>query len=105
MPSNESGSGMSAQGSSTLILILLLDLYLKLMLWLGRWGSWGGEGWGKKDLTNVTLDPGSWSLDNYGQLLVATVRNGATFTWNPNAVAAHYILEQLLLLMHLQNLY
>jgi hypothetical protein len=38
--------------------------------------------------TNVTLDPGSWSLDNYGQLLVATVRNGATYTWNPSTAGA-----------------
>jgi hypothetical protein len=39
-------------------------------------------------VTNVTLDPGSWSLDNYGQLLVATVRNGATYTWNPATAGA-----------------
>jgi hypothetical protein len=46
--------------------------------------SWGEE----SSVTNVTLDPGSWSLDNYGQLLVATVRNGATYTWNPSTAGA-----------------
>jgi hypothetical protein len=46
--------------------------------------AWGEE----SSTTNVTLDPGSWSLDNYGQLLVATVRNGATYTWNPSTAGA-----------------
>jgi hypothetical protein len=35
----------------------------------------------------VILAPGSWSLDNYGQILVATVKNGATYTWDPSAIA------------------
>jgi hypothetical protein len=40
-----------------------------------------------KDLaTSVTLAPGSWSLDNYGQVLVATIKNGKTFTWDPSAI-------------------
>ena len=30
----------------------------------------------------VTLDPGNWSLDNFGQVLVATIFNGKTFTWD-----------------------
>jgi len=43
--------------------------------------------WGKESGTaGVTLAPGSWSLDNFGQILVATIKNGATFTWNPSAI-------------------
>ena len=56
----------------------------------GVWGSFtpGGAGWGEESpTTTVVLDPGSWSLDNYGQLLVATVRNGATYTWDPSGVS------------------
>jgi len=45
------------------------------------WVDWGEE----SNITNVTLAPGSWSLDNYGQVLVATVKNGATYTWDPSA--------------------
>jgi hypothetical protein len=30
----------------------------------------------------VTLEPGLWSLSNFGQVLVATIANGKTFTWN-----------------------
>jgi hypothetical protein len=34
-------------------------------------------------LLTVILDPGSWSLDHFGQILVATVKNGKTFQWSP----------------------
>ena len=43
--------------------------------------------WGNQSLTStVTLDPGLWSLDNFGQILIATIHNGKTFTWNAGAV-------------------
>jgi hypothetical protein len=48
------------------------------------WVDWGEE----SNTAGVTLAPGSWSLDNYGQLLVATVKNGATYTWNPSIPGA-----------------
>jgi hypothetical protein len=52
-------------------------------------GNWGVEEWGTaRSTAQITLDPGSWSLDNYGQLLVATVRNGRTFTWDPSSSTA-----------------
>ena len=44
------------------------------------WEDWGEE----SSVTTVNLDPGSWSLDNFGQILVATIKNGKTFTWNPS---------------------
>ncbi|NDB61408.1 hypothetical protein EB001_23660, partial [bacterium] len=47
------------------------------------WVDWGEEA----STTNVTLAPGSWSLDNYGQILVATIKNGKTYTWDPSALA------------------
>ena len=46
-------------------------------------------GWGvavKAD--QVELEPGLWSLDNFGQVLVATIANGKTFTWNAGATSA-----------------
>ena len=33
--------------------------------------------------STITLDPASWSLDNFGQQLIATVKNGKSFSWNP----------------------
>ena len=40
-------------------------------------------GWGQAATVGVTLSPGLWSLDNFGQILIATIRNGKTFSWNP----------------------
>jgi hypothetical protein len=33
----------------------------------------------------VILDPGIWSLDNFGEILIATIHNGRTFTWDAGA--------------------
>ena len=52
------------------------------------WGTdtWSSGTWGTASATsNVILDPGLWSLDNFGQILIATIHNGKTFTWNPGA--------------------
>jgi hypothetical protein len=46
------------------------------------WVDWGEE----SNTAGVILAPGSWSLDNYGQILVATVKNGETYTWDPSAM-------------------
>ena len=45
-------------------------------------------GWGSAVLASTTtLEPGLWSLDNYGDVLVATIANGKTFTWNSSIAA------------------
>jgi hypothetical protein len=52
------------------------------------WGTdtWGSGTWGTESATSdVILDPGIWSLDNFGQILTATIHNGETFTWNAGA--------------------
>ena len=35
--------------------------------------------------STVVLEPGLWSLDNFGLVLIATVAYGKTFTWNAGA--------------------
>jgi len=50
------------------------------------WGTdtWGAGAWGEESNTsNTILDPGSWSLDNFGEQLIATIKDGKTFTWDP----------------------
>ena len=52
------------------------------------WGTdtWSAGKWGEaSSATDVTLEPGLWSLSNFGQVLVATIANGKTFTWNAGA--------------------
>ena len=49
------------------------------------WGMdpWGDGNWGEAAAaSDVTLEPGLWSLSNFGEVLVATILNGKTFTWN-----------------------
>ena len=45
-------------------------------------------GWG--DATNqavTVLEPGNWSLDNFGEILIGTVRNNKSFQWNPGGAS------------------
>ena len=82
MKVNASGSA-SASGAAT---INPYEIVGPTFQTLGYgWGTylWGDSTWGTERATsNVTLDPGNWSLDNYGEVLVATIFNGKTFTWN-----------------------
>ncbi len=55
------------------------------------WGTdtWGSGTWGTaSSADDVTLEPGLWSLSNFGQVLIATIANGKTFTWNAGATDA-----------------
>ena len=45
-------------------------------------------GWGIAVAASTqTLEPGLWSLDTFGNVLVATIANGRTYTWNSNDAA------------------
>ena len=45
-------------------------------------------GWGSAvEASTVTLEPGLWSLSNFGQVLVSTIANGKTFTWDSSIAA------------------
>ena len=49
------------------------------------WGidTWSSGNWGEAaSASDVSLEPGLWSLSNFGEVLVATIANGKTFTWN-----------------------
>ena len=46
------------------------------------------SGWGDAvDAGTITLEPGLWSLSNFGDVLVATISNGKTFTWDSSIAA------------------
>ena len=54
------------------------------------WGidTWGSGAWGEAaSASDVSLEPGLWSLSNFGQVLVATIANGKTFTWDAGIAA------------------
>src|SRR5210317_830866 len=85
MPSNSAGT-TSGKGSAQ------IDPYVVV----GPTFQSAGYGWGtdtysastwgtERTTSNVVLDPGFWSLDNFGQILIATIHNGKTFTWDAGA--------------------
>jgi hypothetical protein len=51
-------------------------------------GGWGEEAWGtpRSDaLAGTSLDNSSWSIDLWGEDVLATVRNGAIYYWDTSA--------------------
>jgi len=86
MPANEGGTGMSTQGSAQIDPYIIVGPTFQTAGY--GWGTdaWNVSTWGTERTTsNVILDPGLWSLDNFGQILVATIHNGKTFTWDAGA--------------------
>ena len=44
--------------------------------------------WGASQTGDIVTAPGLWHLDNFGNKLIATIADGATFEWNSNATDA-----------------
>ena len=84
MKSNETGSGMSTSGGATIN--PYEEIGPTIQTYGYGWGTstWSRLTWGSGSTTSsVVLDPGSWSLDNFGAQLIATIKDGKTFVWNP----------------------
>jgi hypothetical protein len=85
MPSNSAGT-TSGTGSAQIDPYVIVGPTFQTANF--GWGTsyWGDSTWGtERSTTNVILDPGLWSLDNFGQILIATIHNSKTFTWNAGA--------------------
>ena len=88
----EGGSGMSAAGAATVNPYVEVGPITQTAGYGWSTSTWGASTWGTARATsNVILDPGNWSLDNFGEVLVATIRDGETFTWNAGASSARTI--------------
>jgi len=88
----EGGTGMTAAGAATVNPYVQVGPVFQTIGYGWGTSSWGDETWGTERATSsVVLDPGNWSLDNYGQVLVATIRDGETFTWDAGASGARGI--------------
>jgi len=84
MPTAETGTGATNDGTlDPLPYILVGELVQTLGYGWGA-GRYGASTWGTARTTSSTnIDPGIWSLDNYGEILIATVHNGRSFEWSP----------------------
>ena len=82
----ETGSGMTAAGAATVNPYVEVGPTIQTTGFGWGTSTWNVETWGTaRSTSSVVLDPGNWSLDNFGQVLVATIFNGKTFTWNAGA--------------------
>jgi hypothetical protein len=85
MPTAETGTGATNNGTLDLLPYYQIGPLLQSYGYGWGTGSWSAGTWGTPRTTSQTiLDPASWSLDNYGENLIATIKNGPTFTWNTN---------------------
>lgn len=88
MPVSESGTGVTAGGTITTTPYVTIGPVLSTFGYGWGAGQWGISTWGTPRTTsNTDIDAASWSLDNFGELLIATVKNGSTYKWDPNAGA------------------
>ena len=86
MSTTETGTGVTTGGSLSFQAYEPIGPVTQTGAYGWGTGTWGLSTWGTdRPVTNVILAPGSWSLDNYGQILIATIKNGKTFYWDPSA--------------------
>ena len=84
MQTTETGTPMSSTGSASINPYVEVGPTIQTYGYGWGTGTWGRLTWGSGTTSStVILDPGSWSLDNFGEQLVATVKDGKTFVWNP----------------------
>ena len=88
----ETGSGMTAAGAATVNPYVIVGPTTQTTGYGWGTSTWNVETWGtERSTSSVILDSGNWSLDNFGEVLVATIFNGETFTWDAGAANARTI--------------
>ena len=86
MPNAETGTGATNDGTLDIKPYYIVGPLLQAYGYGWGTGLYGASTWGTPRTTSqAVLDPGTWSLDNFGELLIATIKNGQTFSWNPNS--------------------
>jgi len=87
MPSNSAGS-TSGTGSARIDPYEIVGPTFQTGGFGWSASTWNTSTWGTpRSTTNVVLDPGLWSLDNFGEILIATIGNDKTFTWDAGAAS------------------
>jgi hypothetical protein len=90
MPTAETGTGVTTGGTLSFAPYANIGPIAQTYGYgwgTATWGSFsGGVDWGEASSSaTVVLSPGNWSFDNFGQILIATIKNGKTYSWNPGA--------------------
>jgi len=84
MAISETGTGMSSAGGASINPYEEIGPTIQTYGYGWGTGTWSRLTWGSGTTSStVILDPGSWSLDNFGEQLIATIKDGKTFVWDP----------------------
>jgi len=88
MPVTETGTGVTAGGTITTTPYATIGPLVSTFGYGWGAGTWGLSTWNTpRTVSNTDIDAGNWSLDNFGEILVATVKNGKTFKWDPSVAS------------------
>jgi hypothetical protein len=89
MPTAETGTGVTTGGSLSFAPYANIGPIAQTYGYGWGTSTWGTVAWGVASTSaTVVLSPGNWSFDNFGQILIATIKNGKTFSWNPSTAGA-----------------
>jgi hypothetical protein len=89
MPVTETGTGVTAGGTLTTTPYVFVGPVNQTYGYGWGTSTWGTIEWGEASSSpTVVLSPANWSFDNFGQILIATIKDGKTFSWNPGASGA-----------------
>ena len=85
MAKAETGTGMSSAGSATVTPYYFVGPVSSISGYGWGAGPYGDSTWGTPRTTSTTtIRSAQWSLDNFGENLIATIGYGSTFIWYPS---------------------
>jgi len=86
MATSETGTGVTTGGTLGLTPYYLVGPITTTLAYGWGAGTWSLSTWGTpRTISNTDIAAGNWSLDNFGEDLIATIKNNNTFKWNPSA--------------------
>jgi hypothetical protein len=89
MPVTETGTGVTAGGTLTTTPYVFVGPVNQTYGYGWGTSTYGTVAWGEASASpTVVLSPANWSFDNFGQILIATIKDGKTYSWNPSTGGA-----------------
>jgi hypothetical protein len=86
MTTVETGTGVSGGGTLGLTPYYSIGPLSATLAYGWGAGTWNLSTWGTpRTVSNTDIAAANWSLDNFGENLIATIKEGSTFEWDPAA--------------------
>ena len=86
MATVETGTGVTGGGTLALTPYYIIGPLSATLAYGWGAGTWNLSTWGTpRTVSNTDIAAANWSLDNFGENLIATIKEGSTFEWDPAA--------------------